>query len=162
MCVNPLASRLLYCRHRTRPVKHRVISLLAVGTFCVSPETQAEEKLWTDNKITPAQPFPGKICAVATLWPGYNLLIEEIGGRRVCLARVWIGEPIRYSVLDPDKGETKEDPKCFEANKHWIYVLPGIDADRFSWSLGPWLIGRRFGDDDIVRQVTTPKREPTK
>lgn len=125
------------------------------------PEKQAEEKLWSGNKITPAQPFPGKICAVATLWPGYNLLIEEIGGRRVCLARVWIEKPVEYSVLDPDKGETKADPKCLEANKHWIDVSPAIEVDKFSWSLGA-LIGQRFGDDDIVRQITRRKREPTK
>ena len=66
---------------------------------------------------------------------------------------------IKYSVLDPEKGKIKEDPKCFEANKQWIYVLPGIDVDQFSWSLGPWSIDRRFGDDDRLRQITTPKME---
>ncbi|MEP6670895.1 MAG: hypothetical protein ABJF10_17180 [Chthoniobacter sp.] len=133
---------------------NRLIVILAVvGAFVCFNASGAEDKLWSDNKLTPAQPFPGKVCAVATLWPGYDLLIEENGGPRVCLVRVWIPHPLEYSVLDPTKGETKENPKCLEANGNWTYLSPAIDVDRFSWSIGPMGIGRFFGDQDVLRKV---------
>jgi hypothetical protein len=134
-------------------MNRQIIGFIAAGIVCCSTAIQAEEKFWSDNKLTSAQPFPGRICAVATLWPGYDLLIEEIGGNRICLARVWIGHPLEYSVLDPAKGQTKEDPKCLEANKCWTYLSPAIDVDRFSWSIGAFRIGRIFGDDDVLRKV---------
>jgi hypothetical protein len=134
-------------------MNRHIVSLVVVGAFGCSSVSQAEDKFWSDNKITPAQPFPGRVCAVATLWPGYDLLIEEIGGPRVCLARVWVGHALEYTVLDPAKGETKEDPKCLEANGNWIYLSPAIEVDRFSWSMGSMFIGRIFGDQDVLRKV---------
>ena len=138
-----------------------IVSLVLVGTFWCFSASRAEDKLWSDNKLTPAQPFPGRVCAVASLWPGYDLLIEEIGGHRICLARVWIGHALEYSVLDPAKGETKEEPKCFEATGSWTYISPAIDVDRFSWSIGPMSIGRIFGDQDVLRKVVA-LRAPSK
>jgi hypothetical protein len=130
-----------------------MISLVAAAIFWCSNTTYAEDKFWSDHKLTPAQPFPGKVCAIASLWPGYDLLIEEIGGNRVCLAQVWIGHALEYKVLDPAKGETKETPKCLEANGNWTYLSPAIDVDRFSWSIGATTIGRIFGDQDVLRKV---------
>src|SRR3954469_6237396 len=109
-------------------MNRQIISIVAAGAFWCPSAIQAEDKFWSDNKLTPTQPFPGKVCAVATLWPGYDLLIEEIGGNRICLARVWIGHPLEYSILDPAKGETKKDPKVFEAGKGWTYLSPPIDV----------------------------------
>src|SRR5688500_989101 len=117
-------------------MKPHLPCLIAAATPFFASIAPAEERFWADNKITSAQPFPGKVCAVAALWPGYNLLIEEIGGRRICLARVWLGHALEYSVLDRAKGETKEDPKCLEANGNWTYLSPAIAIDRFSWSIG--------------------------
>ncbi|MDR3402510.1 MAG: hypothetical protein P4L99_08430 [Chthoniobacter sp.] len=135
------------------------VVLTVVGAFVCFNASGAEDQFWSDNKLTPAQPFPGRVCAVATLWPGYDLLIEEIGGQRVCLARVWIGHELEYAVLDPAKGESKENPKCFEANGQWTYLSPAIDVDRFSWSMGSMFIGRIFGDQDVLRKVVAPRAQ---
>lgn len=138
-------------------MNRHIVSLVAVSTFWCCTASRADDKFWSDNKLTPTQPFPGKVCAVATLWPGYDLLIEEIGGHRVCLAKVWIGHALEYSVLDAAKGETKEDPKCIEAAGNWTYLSPAIDVDRFSWSIGSMCIGRIFGDQDGLRKVVAFK-----
>jgi len=83
------------------------------------------------------------------------LLLEEIGGdKRLCFARVYMGFPLEYRIVaDSDATkETAKDPK--RPAVEWTYVSPAIDVDRFSWSLGPWRIGRIFGDDDVLHKVS--------
>lgn len=141
----------VFRRHRTRLVNFRILTFLAVSVFCCSNATRAEEKTWSDNKITPEQPFPAKVCAVAPSWGGYHLLLEELGGtHRRCIARLWMTAPLEYIVLDAAKGETAEWPQRTEG---WTYITPGIEVDRFSWSVGAWKLGRIFGNDDVLRMV---------
>lgn len=147
-------------RHRTRPVNYRLFTLLVASVFWGSSAIHADEKLWTDNKLTPAQPFPAKVCAVATSWVGYHLLLEEIGGtHRLCIVRVWFTAPLEYIILDAAKGATPEWPQRTEG---WTYITPGIDVNRFSWSIGIDKIGQCFGDEDILRKITTPQKAPAK
>jgi hypothetical protein len=40
-----------------------------------------------------------------------------------------------------------------------VYLNPSVEIDRFSWSMGPWRIGRIFGDDDSLRKVVTDAPE---
>jgi hypothetical protein len=124
------------------------------------PHAQADEAFWSDNKITPGQPFPAKVCAVATSWVGYHLLLEELGGtHRLCVARLWMTAPLEYIVLDTTKGETPEYPQRTEG---WTYITPGIDVNRFSWSIGIAKLGKVFGDEDMLHKVQKPKEIPTK
>jgi hypothetical protein len=133
-----------------RPFFHLILSL-----FCAS-SLAAEERFWTDNKLTPDQPFPAAVRAVYQSWVGYELLLEEIGGsHRLCIAQVYMSAPLTYTLVKDPKQEVADEPKRKEA--HWIYVSPAIEIDRFSWSLGPFRIGRIFGDDDVLRKV--PQRK---
>ena len=137
-----------------RSIIHLLLSLFSFSAFA------AEERFWSDNKITPDQPFPARVRAVAQSWVGYELLLEEIGGeQRLCFAHINVTLPLTYTIVADTKKETAEEPKRKEA--HWIYVSPAIEVDRFSWSLGPWRIGRIFGDDDILRKVP-PRKDQTK
>jgi hypothetical protein len=136
------------------------IALCLLLSLSVLSECAAEERFWTDNKITVDQPFPAKVRAVSQKWEGYDLLLEEIGGeRRLCFARVWIGSPLEYRIVtDSDaKKEATNDPA--HPAVEWIHVSPAIDIDRFSWSLGPWRIGRIFGDDDVLKKIPTVKNK---
>ena len=140
-------------------MNRRVLILLVMSAFC-SSRAQAEEKFWSGNKITPDQPFPAKVCAVATSWVGYHLLLMEIGGtHRLCIARLWMTLPLDYTVLDTAKGETPEYPQRTEG---WTYVTPGIDVNRFSWSIGIAKLGKVFGEEDMLRKVPKPKEGATK
>ncbi|MGV3534174.1 MAG: hypothetical protein ACO1QR_17530 [Chthoniobacteraceae bacterium] len=139
----------------------RHTSLITASILSFSFFGQAEDEFWANDRLTPAQPFPGRVCAVANLWPGYNLLIEEIGGKRLCLVRVWAGHPLEYSVLDPAKGQTRDNPQAVEANGGWTYLSPAVEINRFSWSMGPFRIGKIFGDDDVLRKVA-PEKGPEK
>ena len=87
-------------------------------------------------------------------WVGYELLLEEIGGsHRLCIAQVYMTTgPLSYTIIKDRKQEVANESKRKEA--HWIYVSPAIEIDQFSWSLGPWRIGRIFGDEDVLRKVS--------
>lgn len=140
-----------------RRILHLVFSLFSLHAFA------AEERFWTDNKITPGQPFPAKVRAVGRSWVGYNLLLEEIGGEhRLCFAQLYITIPLSYTTVAHPKQEQAEEPNRKEHG--WTYVSPSIDVDAFSWSIGIFRIGRIFGDDDMLRKVPQPKdhrkREP--
>ncbi|MHA3774494.1 hypothetical protein ACXR0O_23465 [Verrucomicrobiota bacterium sgz303538] len=139
----------------------RVLTLLASSLFWCLSALQAEDNLWTGNKLTPAQPFPAKVSAVAQSWVGYDLLLDEIGGaRRQCIVRVWVSVPsLEYITLDSAKGETSEWPRRTQGG--WTYITPGIEVDQFSWSVGVYKIGKVFRDEDILLKITTPKKEPS-
>jgi hypothetical protein len=130
-----------------------------VATLCVSM-APAEDRHWQDNKLTPEQPFPAAVRAVLQEWPGYHLLLEEIGGSgRLCLAKVWMTEPLEYTVVQDTKAEIAAENERKKAR--WIYVSPAIEVSQFSWCLGPWNIGRKFGEEDLLRKAMKPK-EPAK
>jgi hypothetical protein len=101
------------------------------------------------NKLTPAQPFPGRVLAVESSWAGYRLFIESIGKGDTthCIAQVWPGghPQLAYQVIERDS-----IPKPGVSTVH---LNPSIEVDRFSWSMGLWKIGRIFGDDDILKKV---------
>ncbi len=111
----------------------------------------AEDSLWKNNKLTPAQPFPGRILAVDVGWGGYRLVIESIGEAEIlyCIATVVPkgDSQLLYKVI-----QKIDLPKPSNAT---VYLNPAVDIDRFSWSIGPWKIGRIFGDDDSVKQAIT-------
>lgn len=116
----------------------------------------AEDALWQNNKLTPAQPFPGRILAVDSGWGGYRLVIESIGDDNIsyCIATVVpIGDQrLSYEIVQKDKL-----PKPSGAV---VYLNPAVEIDRFSWSIGPWKMGRIFGDEDSVKQAITTKESP--
>ena len=152
--------RSVFSSHRTGLVKSRAIIPLAAVTFGLTALTSAEEKLWSDNKLTPDQPFPAKVCAIGDSWVGYDLLLEEIGtAHRQCIVRLWLTVPIGYTVLDTAKGETPEWPRWTGS---WTYITPGVEVDRFSWSIGIYKLGRGFGDEDLLKRITTARSAPAR
>ncbi|MEK7952820.1 hypothetical protein [Luteolibacter soli] len=110
---------------------------------------RAEEALWEDNKLTPGQPFPGRVMAVESSWGGYRLVIESIGegDKAYCIAQAWPGgQPhLNYKVIQ------KADLPV--SSSTMIYLNPAIEVGRFSWSMGPWKIGEVFGDDDCLKKA---------
>lgn len=132
-----------------RALLHLLLSAICLHSFA------AEQELWTGNKMTSDQPFPARVRAVSQSWVGYVLLLEEIGGERLCFAEVNIMAPLTYTLVANPKQEAADEPKRKAA--HWIYVSPAIDVDRFSWSIGPQRIGRIFGADDVLRKVSSSK-----
>lgn len=116
---------------------------------------RAEDPLWKGNKLTSAQPFPGRILAVESSWGGYRLLIESTGegDKTYCIAQVWPGGHPRldYKVIKKD-----DFPKPSVAT---VYLNPAVEVDRFSWSMGPWKIGKIFGDDDSLKKVATAESD---
>ena len=138
------------------------IGALALGVlFASQGQATGEQVLWVKDRITPDQPFPAKICAVSNLWPGYNLLLEEIGGNRLCVARIWLTQFPTYSILDPAAGQTRANPGAFESGRGWIYLSPSVEIEGFSWSMGVFQIGRRFEDDVLAQTLQNLARSQT-
>lgn len=124
----------------------------------LSISAQAQVALWTGNKLTPAQPFPGRVIAVESSWAGYRLFIESSGDKEksYCIAQVWPGgiPHLDYKVI-----QKKDLPPPSVTT---IFLSPSIEVDAFSWSMGVEKIGRIFGEHDALRKVTTPESDPQK
>ena len=130
--------------------------LLILTILISSVMAHAEDSLWKDNKLTPAQPFPGRVLAVESSWGGYRLIIESIGegDTTCCIAQVWPGglPHLDYKVI-----QKNDLPKPSVST---VYLDPSVEIDRFSWSMGPWKIGRIFADDDSLKKVVTAEPIP--
>src|SRR5688572_12225346 len=101
-----------------------LIPILVAFSF----SARAEDVLWKDNKLTPAQPFPGRVVAVVSSWPGYHLFIESFGDKdkKYCIAQVWLGgHPLNYKEV-----QKKDLPPPSVTT---IFLSPSIEVDRFSW-----------------------------
>ncbi len=78
------------------------------------------------------------------------MLLEEIGGERLCFAEVNMMNPLKYTLVADPKQEAADEPRRKAAD--WIYLSPAIDVDRFCWR-----IGRIFGAEDVLRKAVTQK-----
>lgn len=119
--------------------------------FAFSLMARAEDVLWKDNKLTPAQPFPGRVLAVESSWGGYRLVIESLGDgdKKYCIAQVWPGAGVSPQLAYSEILKV-DIPKPSVST---VFLNPSIEIDRFSWSMGPWKIGRVFGDEDCLKKV---------
>ena len=128
-------------------MRRLLISLIAFISF----PALAEEKIWSDNKLTPTQPFPGKVLAVESSWAGYRLFIESIddADKKYCVAKVWPMAPLEYLAI-----QASDLPK---PGVMAVFLNPSIEVDGFSWSMGVWKIGKIFGDEDALRKVIAMK-----
>jgi len=127
------------------------ILFLSLSCFFLSSFLRAEEQTWENNKITRDQPFSGKVLAVETSWGGYRLLLQSTKDEsKFCIAQIWPGGGGTAGSLSYKLLQRKDLPK---PSVQWVFLNPAIEVDRFSWSMGPWKIGRIFGDDDCVKIV---------
>jgi hypothetical protein len=119
------------------------LAFLALLIPAVS-DLQAEE-LWSEDRITPEQPFRAKVVAVQPGWGWDTIVLKEIDGTgRYCLAT--FGSPLGdYKIVQKDQF----DEKALKQNGA-IFLDPPIEVERFSWSMGIWRHGRLFGDDDAA------------
>jgi uncharacterized protein YecT (DUF1311 family) len=124
-----------------------MVRLLIFTILLFSCGAHADEALWTDNKITPSQPFPGRILAVDSGWGGYRLVIESNGEgeKRFCLANVVPPFVLNYTEI------AKAD--LSKLGGMMVFLNPSIEVDNFSWSMGVHRIGKTFGEEDFVRKA---------
>ncbi len=125
-----------------------IFALLAIAVATVASAAEPTQ-LWHGNRITPEQPFPARVVGVIPSWLGYALLLEEIteDSPHLCIATLWATADLSYKVV-PAKEAFQ---KVHDSHKA-TYLTPGVEVDSFSWSMGAFLIGRRFGDKDFVTQ----------
>ncbi|HEY8961511.1 MAG TPA: hypothetical protein VIM57_04835 [Luteolibacter sp.] len=130
-----------------------MMRLLLVLVALMTSPVFAEEILWSGNKLTPAQPFPGKVLAVERSWVGYRLFIESLSetDKKYCVAKVWMsgGIPLEYREI-----QASDLP---QPSVTAIFLNPSIAVDGFSWSMGVWKIGKIFGGEDILHKVLAAK-----
>lgn len=109
---------------------------------------------WDGNRFTEDQPFFGKVVAVQSHWSGYNVLIENIEkDGDYLVAYIWINEPVRYTQID-----AKQRMVFLESA---IQIEPNVEVERFSWCMGPHLLGKQFGENDLIAKSIkskTPKQ----
>lgn len=122
----------------------RILALLIGLLSC--PALHAEGAIWENNKITPAQPFPGKVLGVESSWGGYRLIIESLEGgeRKYCIAQVWPGGSphLSYQVVTKPELPPLSGPA--------IFLNPAVEVNHFSWSMGARKIGKVFGEKDCL------------
>ncbi len=129
----------------------RNLLLSVMLNVALIPSLLAENAIWNDNKLTPEQPFPAAVKAVASNWVGYHLLLEELGEKkRLCEARVHAMGHVSYSVF----GENQEELALHaeQKKKGWIYLTPAVEVEGFSWSMGLCKLGRVFGKEDVLQK----------
>ena len=123
----------------------------AIGPAAPADDANAnrDRRLWHGNRITPEQPFPARVIGVIPSWVGYALLLEEIADEtpRYCVAYIRATQQLEYEIV-ASKDAFKDVPDSAKAT----YLTPGVEVDSFSWSIGVWTIGRRFGEQDLVTQ----------
>lgn len=126
-----------------------MIRFLAAIILASQTLAYAEDTLWTGNKLTSKQPFPGRVLAVESSWGGYRLVIESIGEseKSYCIAQIWpAGFPqLDYKIIDKSNLPTP--------GVSMIYLNPAVEVEHFSWSMGAWKIGRNFGENDSLKKV---------
>jgi len=115
--------------------------MLLIASFS---ELRAEE-LWSDDRITPQQPFRAKVVAVQPGWGWDTIVLKEIDGDgRYCMAT--FGNPLgSYKIILKEEF----DEKAMKRNGA-IFLDPPVEIARFSWSMGVWRHGRVFGDEDAA------------
>jgi hypothetical protein len=126
--------------------------MLILASSCLRSVGE-EARLWHDNKLTPEQPFPARVRAVWSGWEGCFLLLEEVGGAqgRLCIAKIRVNISVDYTVVQDVKAE--ENSVELRKKERWIYLSPGIEVKGFSWSIGAYTLGDRFGDEDILTKT---------
>lgn len=100
------------------------------------------DELWANGRISAEQPFKAKIIGVR---PGWDTIMmkEEDGKGRYCFASV--GSTLSYKIVSP-----KEFDRAKQIKHGATFLTPPVEVGRFSWSMGIWLHGRRFGEKDAV------------
>ena len=89
--------------------------------------------------------------------------MEEVGGSqgRLCIAEIRVSISITYSIIKDVKAEERLVDQ--RKKERWTYLSPGIEVQGFSWSIGAYTLGDRFGDEDVltktVRQIVKKKAE---
>ncbi|MES2922664.1 MAG: hypothetical protein V4819_14015 [Verrucomicrobiota bacterium] len=115
--------------------------------YLITLLVKADDELWKDNKLTPAQPFPGRVLAVESGWGGYRLVIESggEGEKRYCIARVWPGVTRQAVEYQEVRKQDLPTPGVM-----MVFLDPAVEVSQFSWSMGPRKIGRIFGAEDCL------------
>ena len=121
-------------------------------------------KLWSDGKITSAQPFEAAVIAAGGVspWSGTTqiLLIELGDKKRVCLATLKIAtatnfnELVDYKIIDSKEYEAvilalSKEPSVY----HACVFSPPLPVDRFAWVSPLGIVGHPFGDKDMLQIV---------
>ena len=126
-------------------MKHLFLCILwfTFGSLVIADEP----KLWTDGKITPEQPFPGKVIGAIPSWGGAIVILREDGENgRYCVANL-IMSLFTYRIVEAKNFDKKE-----WIQKGATFIDPRAEVERFSWSMGVHKIGRIFGEEDFVSQ----------
>jgi hypothetical protein len=111
------------------------------------------EDLWANGKITPDQPFKGSIIAVKPGWGWDTIILKEQGGAgRYCFAS--IGQTLFYKIIDP---KDFDQAKLIELGA--VFITPAVEVDRFSWSMGVWEHGKRFGANDTATKFQSTDKK---
>ncbi len=105
-----------------------------------------EAALWHDGRITPEQPFKAEVIGVIPGWGGDTVILKEIGeGGKYCMAHLVMHHFV-YRVI------SEKELEDVKAIGHATFISPGVEVQRFSWSMGVHELGRRFGEKDFVKQ----------
>ncbi|MBK1835736.1 hypothetical protein [Roseibacillus ishigakijimensis] len=121
-----------------------MIVLISVTIGCSA--VYASE-LWHDGKITPNQPFKAKVIGVKPGWGWDTIVLKELGGKgRYCLASVGHINPT-YEIVAAQDFNKKE-----MIRNNTTFIDPAVDVERFSWTMGVWMHGKRFGEKDAATQ----------
>ena len=116
---------------------------------------RAEEvKFWHEGRITPEQPFKAKVIGIRHGWGWDTLILREEGEGRYCLAT--FGNPLgEYKTV-----EIKDFDQAAMIKSGAIFLTPGIEVSRFSWSMSIWKHGKIFGEEDSARRHLKKSTKP--
>ena len=114
-----------------------------------------DPEIWTDDRITPEQPFRANVIGARTTWVSVELILESIEKpKKYLVADIHANEDqkIVYRTLKAeDQQRIVEEAHKEGARTGWHIITPGIGVNNFSSSF-LYKAGRSFGEEDIVRR----------
>lgn len=124
--------------------------------------------LWTDGKITPEQPFKAKVVAAGGIspWSGKIVMYLREDGEKGRLLEVMIGvgigTGIQYTEIPQNSFDEILKQMSKERSYHSCVFFEPVDVSNFVWVTGLGNVGKKLGDDEIVKRVYLESLEKNK
>lgn len=143
--------------------------LLQVNGFADEQKpNDAASLLWRDGKITPEQPFKAKVVAAGGLspWSGETVIYLREDGENGRLLKVMIGVATRSGINYTEITQKDFNEILKQMNKersyHSCVFFEPVEVSNFVWVTGLGNVGKKLGDDEIVKRVYLESLEKDK
>jgi hypothetical protein len=143
--------------------------LLQINGFADEQKpNDAASVLWTDGKITPEQPFKAKVVAAGGISPWSGKIVmylredSEKGRLLEVMIGVGIGTGIQFTEITQNSFDETLKQMSKERSYHSCVFFEPVEVSNFVWVTGIGDVGKKLGDNEIVKRVYLESLEKDK